>query len=97
MEFKLAELKDRLKELKKATAPMGLDNAVGRLSRMDYINNKSIDEANIRTSEEKVRALENWLSIVDSNKFGLCKRCGQPINMNRLLFMPESTRCIKCA
>ncbi len=94
---KMEELKARLEELYIATKPMGLDSAVGRLSRMDYINNKAIDEANIRSSEEKLKALERWLSLYDTDKFGMCTRCGKDININRLLFMPESTRCIQCA
>lgn len=97
IEEKIAELDARLLELKEATKPMGLDSAIGRISRMDYINNKTIDEANIRTSEAKLKALRKWMDIYDSDKFGRCTRCGNEINVNRLLFLPESTRCIHCA
>ncbi|MEP0366526.1 MAG: TraR/DksA C4-type zinc finger protein [Cyclobacteriaceae bacterium] len=94
---KISELEERLKSLIEATKPMGLDSAIGRISRMDYINNKTIDEANIRTSESKLKALKRWLDILDTDKFGKCTRCGNEININRLLFLPESTRCIHCA
>lgn len=94
---KIEELEGRLKSLIEATKPMGLDSAIGRISRMDYINNKTIDEANIRTSETKLKALKHWLEIYDTDKFGKCARCGNEININRLLFLPESTRCIHCA
>ncbi|MFY0687731.1 MAG: TraR/DksA C4-type zinc finger protein [Cyclobacteriaceae bacterium] len=97
IEEKMAEITNRLTELAEATKPMGLDSAVGRLSRMDYINNKSIDEANMRTSKNKLKALKRWLDLYDSDKFGKCTRCGNEINVKRLLFLPESTRCIHCA
>lgn len=94
---KIEELDNRVKDLTEATKPQGLDNAVGRLSRMDYINNKTIDEANLRASVNKLKALKRWLDLIDSEKFGKCTRCGNEINPKRLLFMPESTRCIHCA
>ena len=97
IEAKVLELTQRIKDLQVATKPMGLDSAVGRLSRMDYINNKTIDEANLRSSISKVQALERWLDLIDTQKFGKCSRCGNEINPKRLLFMPESMRCIKCA
>lgn len=93
----IEELTERLKNLKEATKPQGLDSAVGRLSRMDYINNKSIDEANIRSSEAKLMGLERWLSLYKTEKFGKCSKCGQEINVNRMLLLPESNRCIQCS
>lgn len=97
IEAKIAELEKLVIHLAEATKPMGLDNAVGRLSRMDYINNKAIDESNLRSSEDKLKALRRWLDLIGTDKFGKCTRCGNEINPKRLLFMPESTRCINCA
>lgn len=97
IEDKIVELKELIENLKEATKPMGLDNSVGRLSRMDYINNKTIDEASLRKAENSLIALERWLSIYGTEKFGKCTRCGEDINVNRLLLMPESSRCIRCA
>ncbi|MFY0599171.1 MAG: TraR/DksA C4-type zinc finger protein [Cyclobacteriaceae bacterium] len=94
---KIEELEERLKSLIEATKPMGLDSAIGRVSRMDYINNKTIDEANIRSSESKLISLKRWIDLFGTEKFGKCSRCGAEINVNRLLFLPESTRCIHCA
>ena len=97
IEAKILELESRLKELYEATKPMGLDSAIGRLSRMDYINNKAIDEVNIKKSEANLSALRKWLSIYDTDRFGKCTKCGNEINIQRLLLLPESSRCINCA
>ncbi|WP_373495790.1 TraR/DksA family transcriptional regulator [Aquiflexum sp.] len=32
-----------------------------------------------------------------TSEFGKCIRCGNEININRLLFLPESNHCINCA
>lgn len=97
IEQKITELHELIANLREATRPMGLDNSVGRLSRMDYINNKTIDEASLRKAESSLIGLERWLSVYGSDKFGKCTKCGNDINVNRLLLMPESSRCIRCA
>jgi DnaK suppressor protein len=97
IEDKISETSQLIMELKDATKPMGLDNSVGRLSRMDYINNKSIDEAGLRSAESKLLGLKRWLSLFGSEKFGKCAICNNDININRLLLMPESSLCIHCA
>lgn len=97
IEEKIASLRSEIEDLKEMTKPLGLDNAIGRVSRMDYINNKSVNEAQLRQNESKLKALHNWLSKLGSSDFGKCSRCGKEININRLLYMPESTKCVQCA
>lgn len=97
IEKKIAENQQAIIDLKEATKPMGLDNSIGRISRMDYINNKAINEAELHKAEVNLGALNRWISIYDTDQFGKCTRCGQEININRLLLMPASTRCINCA
>lgn len=97
MEKKQEELIILIADLKEATKPMGLDNSVGRVSRMDYINNKSVNEATLRKAENDLKALNRWISMYDTKQFGKCSRCGIEINVNRLLLMPASTNCVQCA
>lgn len=85
---------DEFKELTKPTAP---DCAIGRVSRMDAINNNSINQAALRKNEEKLKSLKYMLSKIDDTDFGLCERCKQPIPLQRLLFMPQSRFCVKCS
>ena len=77
--------------------PVTLDNSIGRLSRMDAINNKSITEAALRKAEEKLHKLNQALDTIGKGNFGLCIQCKQPIPIGRILLMPESNRCVNCA
>ncbi|MBK6264503.1 TraR/DksA C4-type zinc finger protein [Marivirga sp. S37H4] len=51
----------------------------------------------MRKAEGDLHGLDRWLSLYDTQQFGKCIRCKNKININRLLLMPASTRCIHCA
>ena len=79
------------------TKPVAPDCAIGRISRMDAINNKSVTEASLRQAETKLKNLNRVFSMIDSEDFGLCLRCKQVIPIGRILIRPESLYCVNCA
>ena len=91
------ELLAEIEVLKELTKPIAPENAIGRVSRMDAINNKSINEAALVQSNKKLRKLEFALIKVDEEYFGLCGRCGNEIPLGRLMLMPESPFCVNCS
>ncbi len=93
----IEEEKAKITNLKELTRPISPENAIGRVSRMDAINNKSVNEAALRTSEAKLRKLEYALTRIDESGFGNCAICGSQIQEGRLMLMPESNKCIRCA
>jgi len=97
IEEKIVDLKEDIADLKELTKPIGPDDAYGRVSRMDAINNKSVNEAALRNSIAKMNGLESALANIDNEDFGICAHCKNPIQAGRILLVPESTRCIKCA
>jgi len=84
-------------DYKESTKPISPENAIGRVSRMDAINNKSVVEAALRKAEEKFNKLKLVLDKVNDADFGLCMRCGNPIPTGRILLMPQSRNCVRCA
>lgn len=88
---------EKIKDLKELTKPISPENAIGRVSRMDAINNKSVNEAALRTSENKLKKLNYALSQMDQPNFGKCASCGMDIQEGRLMLMPESNKCVRCA
>ncbi len=86
-----------IEEYKEITKPVAPDCAIGRISRMDAINNKSVTEASLRQAEEKLRNLNRVLSQLGSKDFGLCLKCRKPIPLGRILIRPESLYCVNCA
>ncbi len=82
---------------KEMTKPIAPDCAIGRITRMDAINNKSVAEAALRKAEEKLSKLKYAFTKVDDEGFGLCAKCGKPIPLGRILLMPQSRHCVHCA
>jgi len=85
-----------LVELKELTKPIEPDCAIGRVSRMDAINNKSINEAAFRKAQDKLKKINISLERMSDLDFGKCIQCDEPIPIQRLLLMPGSL-CIRCA
>jgi DnaK suppressor protein len=86
-----------IEEYKEITKPISPDCAIGRVSRMDAINNKSVAEASMRQAENKLRNLERVSAQFDSEDFGICLKCKNPIPIGRILIRPESLLCVNCA
>jgi RNA polymerase-binding transcription factor len=93
----IQKTKQIIADYKELTKPIAPENAIGRVSRMDAINNKSVTEAALRQSEEKLKKLNFMLTQIDKDDFGFCARCKQQIPIERLLFMPQSRFCVRCA
>jgi len=86
-----------IRQLVELTKPISPDCAIGRITRMDAINNKSVAESNLRMLRKKLANLQLAITKIKDKDFGLCSSCGKNINEKRLLFLPESTYCIHCA
>ena len=77
--------------------PVAPDDAIGRLSRMDAINNKSVAEAALHKAKEKLKKLKYVKTQIGKEGFGLCKQCNQQIPVGRIIIRPESLYCVQCA
>ena len=55
---KIAQLETEIKEIKKLAAPVEPENAIGRISRMDAINNKSINDRLLINAAKKTKEVK---------------------------------------
>jgi DnaK suppressor protein len=93
----IAGLKADIDAYKGLTQPIAPDDSIGRLTRMEAINSKSINEAALRRARNTLSRLERTLRKVDDPDFGLCRECEEPVPFARLMAMPESDLCVACA
>ena len=97
----LVELKDitniSLKTVKDR-APVELDQqAVGRLSRMDAMQQQSMDTAKQSRRIERINLINAALRRLEEDDYGYCLNCDQPISDGRLKLDPTFSLCIACA
>jgi DnaK suppressor protein len=90
-------LKRNIISYKEGAKPVALDSAIGRVTRMDAINSKSISEESLCKAEIALLKLECALDKINDSDFGLCLECGEEIPFKRLMIMPGSFLCVVCA
>lgn len=97
IQAQLLETEQDIANLEELTKPIAPDNAIGRLSRMDAINNRSINQAALNSSRHKLSMLNKALGRINHPEFGICADCGNPIPAGRIMIMPETNLCVHCA
>jgi DnaK suppressor protein len=50
----------------------------------------------VKTLERKLDAIDNAIRQAESGQYGVCERCGNPIDPERLEIFPETTLCVSC-
>ena len=94
---KIVAAKEDIAAFESLSKPVAPDNAIGRLTRMEAINSKSINEAALRKAQERLLKLERALENIEDPDFGLCRECEEPIPNARLMILPETDLCVQCA
>jgi len=90
------ELLKQLEDSSDGAKPVSLDQPIGRLSRMDAMQQQSMVQANRRTARNRLSRLEGALRRYDSDDYGLCVECEEEIGYARLKAQPEAPFCIDC-
>lgn len=97
LELELEQLKSASSETADARKPVELDQqSVGRLSRMDAMQNQAMANAVDARRNQRISAIEAALHRIDDGEFGYCEECGDPIPFARLQLDPIFTLCVGC-
>lgn len=92
----LARLERSVKTNGNGRAPDLDQSAVGRLSRIEALQNQgmtqNIQERERVQLEQVLKALER----LEAGTFGFCTDCRGPIRFERLLVFPETLNCTAC-
>ena len=97
---KLAKLKIELEELLAGSSAssqiVDLEQPIGRLSRMDALQQQAMAKANRAGHQQRLLLVEAALLIIKQDRYGECRRCEEPIGYARLNVRPESPFCLDC-
>jgi DnaK suppressor protein len=80
-----------------AAKPVQLDQtAVGRLSRMDSMQNQAMVQAARQATLIRLAQCNHALQAIERGEYGLCRMCEEPIGAKRLNAKPEAPFCLAC-
>ncbi|OOY22920.1 molecular chaperone DnaK [Thioclava sediminum] len=97
LEAELAELRSASQDTAQTRKPVELDQqSVGRLSRMDALQNQAMANAVDSRRQHRITAIEAALQRIAEDEFGYCESCGEPIPEKRLELDPTFTQCVSC-
>ncbi len=97
IEGEIAALEANIRTLEESTKPVAPDVSLGRLTRMEQIQSKSVNEAALANARKKLGDLKHTLERIGTSDYGLCAICGNAIAPARLEYMPETKVCVTCA
>ena len=56
-----------------------------------------LDQAMLSDLRKRAASVERQLSRISQGTYGVCERCGEPIDPDRLAVLPDTNLCIACA
>ena len=71
--------------------------AVGRLSRMDALQNQAMAKATQTRRTAQRQRITAALARIEEDEFGFCEDCGEEIALGRLELDPTAPKCVSCA
>lgn len=100
--IRLQTAKDDLEEYSalssQSRAPVELDQqSVGRLSRMDAMQQQAMAQAQERNRQRDLVRIEMAHRRISEDEYSYCANCGDEIPDKRLEIDPMAERCVGCA
>ena len=73
-----------------------IDNASPDTDADEQFGHQKVEAATVHVDRRLIQ-IKKALSRLRIGKYGICEKCGQMIDTDRLMIMPEATECAKCA
>ncbi len=89
---------DRLGALAEAAEGSEAFDGLDEVERMDAVLAKSNNDSALAAARSRQARLELTLERLENDpEFGVCVECGENIGIKRMLAMPETAHCVRCA
>ena len=93
----LASLDIELKALASQLQPIEPDCSLGDLLRSEMMHDQEVLNGAYIEAKKRYNSLLYAQRHLDDKNYGLCLDCDEPIAFERMLLMPESRYCVRCA
>lgn len=96
LEKQLEDARTQVESLRGSSAPVSLELSIGRLSRVDAMQQQQMASAARRRAEVEIRQVNAALRRIRGTAYGECALCGGAIGRRRLLARPATSYCRHC-
>lgn len=91
-----SELQELLTSTTDSSRPVDLEQPIGRLSRVDALQQQHMAIASRDAVEQRLVLIQNALKAIKGGHYGECRMCEEPVGYARLKARPESPFCLDC-
>ena len=91
------EIGQYLRDSELSAAAVEPDKGLGRLSRMEAMQDQQLVLEMRRRKKRQKLEIQNALDRIGAGKYGKCAFCGKKISFDRLEAFPEVQTCVTCA
>ena len=92
-----SEIEEYLRKSADSAAAVEPDKGLGRLSRMEAMQDQQMVLELRRRKKRQLFDVLNALKRIEQSNFGVCIFCGKEISLERLEAFPEVQTCVVCA
>lgn len=85
-----------LEQTRRDTRPVDLNLPIGRLTRIDAIQMRSVASMGRQQLDVRRQQVEAALEAFDNGTYGVCRSCKSEIGLGRLEYLPETPFCLEC-
>jgi DnaK suppressor protein len=89
-------LQEELASLSESARPVDLGEPIGRLTRIDALQQQQMAMASRDRIRNRLQAIAAALRRIDTGNYGECLRCGEDVEPGRLEARPETFLCRSC-
>ena len=97
LEELISDIESYLKKSEDSAAAVEPDKGLGRLSRMEAMQDQQLVLEMRRRKKRQKLEVQNALVRIQGGKYGKCAFCGKEISFDRLEAFPEVQTCVTCA
>lgn len=92
----IEDLERNIAVLEEKSKPVVPDISLGRLTRQEARQEQELSKKILEDSRTRIKKMIFAKHRISSENYGFCDICEEPINIERLKIMPESTLCLEC-
>ncbi len=90
------ELESQIAAAGENVKPVSLDSPIGRVTRIDAVQQQKMAQANLSLNKEKLKAVLRAQNSLRLGNYGTCIECEEFIGVARLKAKPETLWCRDC-